>query len=220
MNKISLISTIHRENGLASSENLYSILKHISPELVFIELPKNKHTDYFTKFTLRTLESDAINIFRKHNVVKIVLVDSVEPDTSIFKEIYFLFDEIHNNSQYLAGILGHIHQFICQYGFPYLNSNKHYEHLTAQKEEEHKTVQELNNRKLIELYEMWNNIHSQREIEMLNNIHVYSTKHSFNNAVFLVGSAHSHPIIKKAQETRLQPIIEAFKFREDFNAIL
>ncbi len=141
------------------------------------------------------------------------------PDASIFKEIDFLFDNIHNNSQHLDNILGYIHQFTCQYGFPYLNSNKHYEHLTAQKEEERKTVQGLNNSKLIELYEMWNNIHNQREVEMLKNIHVYSTEHSFNNAVFLVGSAHSHSIIKKANDTDFQPNIEQFNFREETSAV-
>ena len=211
MNTISLISTTHRGNGLANSKNLYSILQNINPELVFIELPPNQYADYFTKYTLRTLESDAINTFRKHNKLETILVDSVAPDAGMFKEIDFLFENIHNNSQYLDGILGHIHQFTCQYGFPYLNSNKHYEHLSAQKEEEQRTVNELNNPKLIELYEMWNNIHSQRETEMLNNIHVYSTKHSLNNAVFLVGSAHSHSIIKKEKVTEFQPNIKLFK---------
>lgn len=219
MNTISLISTTHREKGLANPNNLYSILQHIRPELIFIELPKNQHTDYFTKFTLRTLESDAINIFRKHNQVEIILVDSVAPDARMFNEIDFLFDNIHNNSQHLDGILGYIHQFTCQYGFSYLNSNKHYEHLTAQKEEEHKTVQGLNNPKLIDLYEKWNDIHAQRENEMLNNIHEYSNKHSFNNAVFLVGSAHSHSIIKKAKDTDFQPNIELFNFKEEANAV-
>ena len=66
---------------------------------------------------------------------------------------------------------------------------------------------------------MWNNIHNQREVEMLKNIHVYSTKHSFSNAVFLVGSAHSHSIIKKVQDTEFQPNIELFNFREEANEI-
>jgi hypothetical protein len=219
MNTISLISTTHREKGLANSKNLYSILQNISPELIFIELPKDQYADYFTNFTLRTLESDAINIFREQNQVEIVLVASVAPDASMFKEIDFLFDNIHNKSQHLDGILGYVNQFTCQYGFPYLNSNKHFEHLAAQKEEEHKTVQGLNNLKLIELYEMWNNIHNQREVEMLKNIHLYSNEHSFNNAVFLVGSAHSHSIIKKAKDADFQPNIELFNFREEANAV-
>jgi len=219
MNTISLISTTHKEKGLANSENLCSILQHINPELVFIELPHNQHTDYFTNFTLRTLESDALNIFREHNQVEIFLVDSEAPEAGIFKDIDFLFDNIHRNSQHLDSILEYIHQFTCQYGFPYLNSNKHNEHLTAQKEEEHKTVQRLNDSKLIALYEKWNNIHAQREIEMLNNIQEYSAKHSFVNAVFLVGSAHSHSIIKRIKDTDFQPNIEMFNFRKEANAV-
>ena len=219
MNTISLISTTHKEKGLANSKNLCSILQYIKPELVFIELPHNQHADYFTNFTLRTVESDALNIFRKHNQVKIILVDSVVSDASIFKEVNFLFDNIHRNSKHLDSISEYIYQFTCQYGFPYLNSNKHNEHLTAQKEEEHKVVQRLNDSKLIALYEKWNNIHAQREIEMLNNIQECSAKHSFINVVFLVGSAHSHSIIKRAKDTNLQPKIEMFNFRKEVNAL-
>jgi len=219
MNTISLIATTHAEKGLANSKSLCSILQRINPELVFIELPQNQYTDYFTKFTLKTLESDAINIFRKHNQIEVSLVDSVAPDTSIIKEINFLFDNIHSNSKYLDDILEYINQFTCQYGFPYLNSNKHNEHLKAQKEEEQKTVQRLNNPKFIELYEMWNNIHDQREIAMLHNIQEHSTKHSFKNAVFLVGSAHSHSIFKKAKNTDFQSNIELINFGNEANAV-
>ena len=109
MNTISLIPTTHKEKGLANSKNLCSILQHINPELVFIELPHNQHSDYFTNFTLRTLESDALNIFCEHNQVEIILVDSIVSDNSLFQEINFLFDSIHRNSQHLGSILEYIH---------------------------------------------------------------------------------------------------------------
>lgn len=200
MNRISLISTAHQEKGLANSGNLYSILKHLKPEVIFLELPSDHYDYYFTTYSLRTLESDSVNMYRKDNPVEIVLVDSKAPNTSLRDDIDFLFKTIDSNSDRLESIGRYIHQFTCQYGFPYLNSMKHQEHLSAQREEELNTIKSLNDPKLRGLYELWENIHKQRENEILNNIQKYSGNHSFNQAVFLVGSAHSQSIIEKAKE--------------------
>jgi len=200
VNTISLVPTAHQEKGLANAGNLYSILKHLKPEVIFLELPSDHYDYYFTTYSLRTLESDSVNMYRKVNPVEIILVDSKAPDASLRDDIDFLFKKIDRNSDHLENIGRYIHQFTCQYGFPYLNSKKHNEHLSAQKEEEFNIIKNLNDPKLRDQYELWENIHKQRENEMLNNIKEYSGKHSFNRAVFLVGSAHSQSIIEKAKK--------------------
>ena len=215
VNTISLISTTHREKGLANAGNLYSILQHINPEVIFIELPPDHYDYYFTTYSRRTLESDSVNMYRKGNSVKIILVDSKAPDSRLRDDIDYLFNKIDSNSDYIESIEGHIYQFTCQYGFPYLNSKKHNEHLTAKKEEEFNTIKKLNDPKLIELYELWVNIHEQRENEMLHNIQEYTGKHSFNRAVLLVGSAHSHSILKKTNDNSRLFGIQLFNFSKE-----
>lgn len=200
MNTILLVSTTHQEKGLANAENLYSILKHIKPEVIFLELPFDYYDYYFTTYSRKTLESDAVNIYRKDNPAEIILVDSKAPDASLRDDIDFLFNKIDSNSDHVEIIEREIHQLTHQYGFPYLNSKKYNEHLSAQKEEELNTIKGLNDSKLKDRYELWENIHKQREHEMLNNIREYSGKHSYNRAVFLVGAAHSQSIIEKANE--------------------
>ncbi len=220
MNTISLISTAHKEKGLANAGNLYSILKHIKPEIIFLELPSEHYDYYFTTYSLRTLESDSVNMYRKDISVEIILIDSKAPDASLREDIDFLFKKIDSNSDHLESIRRYIHQFTCQYGFPYLNSKKHNEHLSAQKEEEFNTINNLNDPKLRGLHELWENIHKQRENEMLNNIKEYSGKHSFNRAVFLVGSAHSQSIIEKSKENDSSIDIQLFYYSQEEQANL
>jgi len=218
VNTISLVSTVHKEKDLANVENLYSILKHIKPEVIFIELHSDDYDHYFTTYSRMTLESDSVNMYRKDNPVEIILVDSKTPDPILHNDFDFLFNKIDSNSDCLESISGYIHQFTCQYGFPYLNSKKHNEHLSAQKEEEFNTIDKLNDPKLRGLYESWENIHKQRENEMLNNIKEYSGKHSFNRAVFLVGSAHSQSIIEKSKENDSSIDIQLFYYSQEEQA--
>lgn len=219
MNKISLISTVHQEKGLANPENLYSILKHLKPEVIFLELPSDHYDYYFTEYSQRILESDSVNMYRKDNPVELVLVDSKAPNTSLRDDIDFLFNTIDNKSDHLESIGSYIQQFTFQYGFPYLNSMKYQEHLSVQREEELNTIKSLNDSKLRDQYELWENIHKQRENEMLNNIQEYSGKYPFNHAVFLVGAAHSQSIIEKAKEKySTSPLdIQLFYYSQEAN---
>ncbi|MEJ2466461.1 MAG: hypothetical protein P8045_12285, partial [Candidatus Thiodiazotropha sp.] len=179
MNTIILVSTTHKEKGLANLDNLYSVLQYINPEIVFTELPYDEYSDYFTNFTKRTLESDTINTFRKNKQIEIVPVDMSSPDITVLNEINCLFDAIHNKSKSIDSILEHIEIYTRQYGFPYINSEKHYEHLTSQKEEEQKTIQNMNNKMFTDLYKKWINLNSLREDEMLSNIQNYFIKNPF-----------------------------------------
>jgi len=210
MNTIILVSTTHKEKGLANLDNLYSVLQHINPEIVFAELPYDEYSDYFTSFTKRTLESNTINAFHKNKQIEIIPVDMSSPDITILNEINYLFDAIHNNSKSIDSILEHIDLYTRQYGFPYINSEKHYEHITSQKEEELKTIQNMNNEKLTALYEKWIDLNSLREDEMLSNIQNYFIKNPFRFSVLLIGAAHSQSIINKSQAIVMNPCIEQF----------
>jgi len=210
MNTITLVSTTHKEKGLANSNNLYSVIEHINPEIVFTEIPHDEYNDYFTRFTKSTLESETINAFRKHKQIDVVPVDATTPNINVFKDINILFDAIHSNSKNIDSILEHIDLYTRKYGFPYINSEKHYEHLASQQEEELTTIKYINNATLTELYEMWNNLNSSREDQMLTNIQNYFGNNAFRPSVLLIGAAHSQSIINKSQSINMNPCISQF----------
>ena len=210
LNNICLVSTTHREKGSANGSNLYSILLHIKPEVVFIELPSDYYDAYFTICSITSPESDAINRYKKDYPVEIIPVDSVAPDPSLRNEFDFLFDKIADNSQCYDAMAGYIHQFTCQYGYPYLNSEKYHEHWLEKKDEEMKTVTKLDDPKITSLYKLWEDMNEQREYAMIRRIHEYTEQNVFSQAVFLVGSAHSRSIIKKTTSLPGSPHIRPF----------
>lgn len=215
VNRITLVSTTHQEKGAANVANLYSILKYIKPEVIFVELPSAHYEFYFSTFSLRILESESINMYRKDNPAQIILVDSIAPDPNLRNEFDLLFDQIDSNSAHCKGIQEYIFQFTYKYGFPYLNSEKHFEHLANLKREEFNIIKELHSPQLLDLYALWKDIHDQRENEMLHNIQVYCGKHSIKCAALLVGSAHSESLIKKSKGRYGHIDIQLFSFSHE-----
>ncbi|MEQ1625712.1 MAG: hypothetical protein ABL870_13510, partial [Sediminibacterium sp.] len=63
-----------------------------------------------------------------------------------------------------------------------------------------KGLQKINKDKFFETNKLWKNINEKRENEMLENIYNYSKEHSYDKAVFTLGSAHRKSIMKKIQE--------------------
>lgn len=202
MSEIYLIGTRHAELGRCTSQALSSILEQLKPEVIFEELPSTKFEDYYTLYTVYTLESLAVRTYTNNNpTVKQLLVDSLDiPTESFFKDYEELIRRVEggvNNASFnFRNFSDRNRSYIFDYGFNYLNSKR----AISIQEEMNEAIREalslMNNEKLTLTWEEWNRINRLREQTMIQNIYEYSSTNSFNRGVFLIGSAHCKPIIE------------------------
>jgi len=204
MHKITLVFSVHRENGLCNAAELLTILRAIEPEVVFEEIPPSDFDSYYKHGTIRTLETQAITRYRKFKLFQQVPVDRFEMPENLLAEIkrdfdcvidcvaqdsqkYRLLDEKNDNS-------------VRQYGFQYLNSVA-FETMTARMSEiEDEIINKTGNQGLIHGLERWRQLIQRREVEMVGNIYEYCRKNVFDTGVFLVGAAHKMGIVKEIEK--------------------
>jgi hypothetical protein len=85
--------------------------------------------------------------------------------------------------------------------FAYLNSKKCSELFDKKKITETNLMEfEINKNLLFNIYKLFHEEHDNRENEMLQNIYNYSKENQYDQAVFLIGSAHRKSIVQKALE--------------------
>ena len=46
---ITLVCTVHNENGAANASNLFRLLERICPEVIFLEVPPNDFDSYYVR---------------------------------------------------------------------------------------------------------------------------------------------------------------------------
>ena len=84
MKEITLIGTIHKENGAATSFTLCDILKRISPEVIFLEVSNNDFIHFCRKRDRQNLESIAVAHYVSFSKVELVPVDQIIADEISF----------------------------------------------------------------------------------------------------------------------------------------
>lgn len=220
MRNITLINTIHSENGKCNHKELYKILESLNPEVIFDELPSHYFNMYFgdsfdlyyANSILRNrkppevpLEVKCIKKYKQNYKVKILPVDiDVSKELSKHKnEFLFMFSTFFKNEDYKK-LNDEKDVLIVQKGFCYLNSDMFLDFL-EKKEIAEKNIIDSNMQKdrLLNIYKLFHAIqHDDRENAMLNNIYNYSKKNHYNQAVFLIGAEHKKSIIKKIKSTK------------------
>lgn len=218
MYNITLISTIHSENGKCNHNELYKILESINPEVIFDELPSHYFDMYFSdsfdtycansillnqNTPIVTLEVKCIKKFNQNHNVKILPVDiDVTPKLSKHQdEILFMFATFFKNEDYKK-LDDEKEVLITQEGFCYLNSDKFLDFL-EKKEFEEKNIMdsEIQKDRLLNIYKLFHTEqHDNRENVMLHNIYNYSRENQYNQAVFLIGAEHKKSIMQKITE--------------------
>ena len=201
MMRVSLVGTVHDEQGHASISNLLAILERIRPEVIFLEIPSAASHGYLDG-TRSNLESTAARRYRESHNVVLVPVDLPTPEEAFFRNSQYLYERIEKTSPDYCRLIDRNSQYVTAYGFFYLNSEQCstlwadiYEAMRA-------AVAQLNDRRLIELHELWMNTNERRDEAMLNNIEAYSNSEPFENGVLLVGAAHKQSIVNKLGERR------------------
>ena len=202
---ISLICTRHDELGKCNSNELFLIVEHINPEVIFEEIPPSFFDKYYFEKSMSNLESYTINRYIENHKIDHIPVDSDNlPSEDFFKDHKKMLERIEG----LADINGFTYRNLVDnnrihsmnYGFQYLNSiysdninNEIYKAIEN-------GLQKINNNKFFQSFKLWKEINEMRENQMLQNIYRYSQAHQYDRAIFLIGAAHRKSIIEKILE--------------------
>ncbi|MCF8068295.1 MAG: hypothetical protein K9L30_06895 [Desulfobacterales bacterium] len=199
MKSITLVCTVHKENGAANASNLYKILDQVQPEIIFLEVTPDDFKNYRTA---PGLEPKAVLEYKRNLDVTLIPVDLKIIDKNIHTKFQRLFGVIDANStvEYQKKYQD-IQKRVYESGFFYLNSDQCSKDHAELNSQDFKTVRKVNDPEIMELYEYWNAMISLRESEMINGIYEYSRNNAFQKAVFLVGAAHRDSTITKIEET-------------------
>lgn len=192
MNKITFISTVHKELGKCNADELCDILKKISPEVIFLEALENSYTKYdklkFSSYGVyhQKLEIQAMQKYGQITSFEYVpILDNGLSDS---------FDKKHNrvciDIQHQT-MLDDFNSIASEQGFEFLNSEKS---TSLQKKLRTHEYHILNDDKL--------NDSSDEDIDvyensMMRNIYSYCRNNQFDKAVFMCGVAHRQSIIGK-----------------------
>lgn len=226
MSSIILIATCHNEKGLCNPLELSKIIEHISPDVIFEEIPPSKFEAVYTGIRQESLEVKAIKSYLQKRPATPHYPVDLDIEQVIEKEIKFEVDGIplicnhyHPEYNYLDRQMSHWKEFG---GFTFLNSDRCSEIISRKKALEKQILNTLRNDKnqramdherLDLAYKRWIDQIDDRENEMLRNIYSYMESKKYARALFLVGAAHRKPIMQKIKEYELK---EEFKLNWTF----
>ena len=218
MYNITLVGTIHSENGQCNPDELYKILEDINPEVIFDELPIHFsdmfYSDSFDMHYINSillnrhppevpLEVKCIKKYKQNYNIKIFPVDiDVSQKSSKYQdEIFFMFLTFFNYEDYKK-LDNEKETLIAQEGFHYLNSEKFLGFLEKKEVIEKNIMEsEIQKNRLLDIYKLFHaEQYDNRENAMLQNIYNYSKGNQYNQAVFLIGAEHRESIIQKIRE--------------------
>ena len=205
--RISLIGTVHAENGRANLAELRAILERLQPDVIFAEIPTANLADYVDG-SHGNLESTAVAHYRMRCPVPVVPVDLNEPSGEFFRKSKEMFKMVERTSYEYRRLVDQNELDTRDCGFPYLNSDRCAQAWTAIYDEVRATVEWIGDAKLRQIYAQWSEINDCRETGMLANINSYCIRCVFSQGVFLLGAGHRKAMMEKVQE---QPGIRALE---------
>ena len=199
MCNITLISTIHKENGKCNSNELLKIIEKICPDVIFLEAFESNYTNYdhflcssYGIFNKR-LEIEAMQKYNQINSFYYVPVLDTELSDDFDKRLILVSE--HSTCQKL---IDNYHSLEMEYGFQFLNSERSIQL--------HEEMRELENYILSnnEICQKSNENIDAYENSMLRNIYAYCKENLFNKGIFMCGSAHRKSIIEKIEKYKTQ----------------
>ena len=196
---ISLIGTVHVENGLANVSALKAILDRLRPDVIYAEISTAMLTDYLDG-SHGNLESAAVAQYRVSHSVAVVPVDLDKPDENFFQESMEMFNKVERTSSIYRSLLDRHHLDTRNHGFAYLNSERCEQLWTEIYKETFETLEWISEARLLESYAQWKKVNDDRETAMLEKIIIHSIEDAPNRSVLLVGAAHKKELADKIKE--------------------
>ena len=194
MHRITLVCSVHRENGLCNAGELLKILLAIAPEVIFEEI-RPSDFDFYCKDAARSmLEARAIEMYSEFNSFRRVPVDRFDLPRNLVAEfrrnIDLVFDHVERSSREYQQLTDENDESVHQRGFGYLNGDDFVRVRTRLSEIEDKEIHETGDERLIHWMHRWRRFTQSREHEMVRGIYEFCRTSSFDSGVFLVGAAH------------------------------
>ncbi|MDZ7757766.1 hypothetical protein [Rhodohalobacter sp.] len=203
MHHITLISTVHEENGKCNSDELCEIIEKISPEVIFLEALENTYSDYdkmrFSSFGVfhKKLEISAIQKYSFNTSFKYIpVLDNGLSDS--FEKKYNIVCE----KRELQNLIDNFESLAAKHGFKFLNS------IDSIKLHEEMRMLERRILNESEIEKVANEDIDAYENSMIRNIYSYCKTNKFNTAIFMCGVAHRKSIIEKIEEFKAQEEID------------
>jgi len=193
--RLSLLGTVHAENGLANGVELLAILERLTPDVIFAEIPAAE-VDQYRNGSRGSLESIAVANYREGRQIAVVPVDLAKPEGAFFRSSRDMFEKVERTSPDYRRMMDRHSYDTHSDGFPYLNSGRCIEAWTAIRGEVLDTLDWINEPRLREIYDRWKRQNTLRDTEMVENIADCAVHYGFVHAVFLVGTAHMQSIIE------------------------
>ncbi|MDI1239731.1 MAG: hypothetical protein PSV26_19795 [Polaromonas sp.] len=200
--RITLIATVHAESGRANIAELRAILDRLAPDVIFAEIPSAFLADYLNG-SHGTLESAAVVLYRERRPVNVVPVDLDKPGEEFFSNSEDMFKKVARTSTDYRRLVDQNSLDMLELGFPYLNSDRCAQAWEGICNEALATVEWIDDTKLRQTYDLWNQTNADRETGMIENIESYCIRHVPAHGVFLVGAAHRKPIMEKVRKRQV-----------------
>jgi hypothetical protein len=198
MKNITVIFTVHKDNGAANAQALLEVLERLNPEVVFLEFPEKEIESYTS---LSGLENRAIAMHLEKAHPKLVPIDNITPKPDDLHLYNTLFDFLDANSSNVSiNMQMEVAGLIRSNGLEYLNSNKYIMAQSELEDHEAKIVSMLGDSEIKRIYRKWRSVNSEREQGMIDNIFSYCEDCETINAVFLVGAAHRRALEERIAE--------------------
>ncbi len=195
MRKITLVCSVHRENGLCNTEELLKLLLAIKPAVVFHEVRPSDHW---------SLEAQAVARYNQFRSSQQVHVDRYEMPfnslTDIKNDVDRVFDCVAQRSEEYGLLEREIDSSVNHIGFRYLNSPAFATQSARKSEIEYETIIGTHDQGLIRALQRWRHINQSRELQMAANIYEFCRSNTFDIGVFLVGGAHRTGIEKEIEK--------------------
>jgi len=195
LNNVTLISTIHKEDGVCNSNELLKIIENICPDVIFLEALEDNYSKYdqfiFSQFGVykERLELKTIQKYSQNHTFQYVPVLDIGLSDEFGKKIKIVSENID-----CQRLLDNYNLLEMDGGFQFLNSEKS---IVLQEE-----MRELENRILNNeiMRQKVNASIDAYENSMIRNIYSFCKEKSFNTAIFMCGVAHRKSIIEKIVE--------------------
>jgi hypothetical protein len=201
MTFLTVVATVHSEEGAANISQLVAILERSQPETIFLEIPLTAINDY-SDGTRSNLESAAARQYRESHHVPLIPVDLPEPEDEFFRKSQYLFDRVEKTSPSYRRLLDWNKHQVAAYGFTYLNSERCNRLWRAVHEAVLDAIRRLRDPGLVEHYELWSDTHVLRDRTMVSTVNKYCAMNLFERGILLVGAAHVQSIIDISRGAR------------------
>jgi hypothetical protein len=206
MYNIALICTIHKEFGKCNSDELYTIIHSIRPDVVFEEMSPDLFDRVYMKnqFSEESLETKSIKRYLQNYDIKHFPVD-IDITKNISVEDYHRMHHTFKQHDVYRKLDYEYNVMLRQKGFSYLNSKECEIMIDKMKLTEKNLIESviIQNR-IIDSYKLFDELSEKRENKIIENICNYSNENQYNQALLLIGVGHRKSIIEKIRNYKNQ----------------